>query len=168
MSDMAPINATIDGAALTFKLAEADIPTLTFVNDSAGVIQGATLDAYLQLVPLIGVKRTDYPREIGPTFAPSLFDSLVAPKGSGDYSLVRPTGKALLARAAALLENSLPYPIVVKATLTLALKAGMGVDIKTAAGMADNISHSTKSAAGKMSYVHQVLVPSILAAAAAA
>jgi hypothetical protein len=172
MAEMSPIVATIDGTSCTFRLLESDIPTLTFANDNPdnpSVITSATLDAYLALVNLAGVKATDYPRDIGPFFAPNIFRLLVTPNGRGDYGFVMPTGKALLARAAVLLANLMPYPVVVRATLTLALKGGMSLDLKTAAGMADTISRSSsQSVPGKMSYVHQTLVPQILNAAASA
>ena len=101
-------------------------------------------------------------------FARRIFSELVDPNGAGDFGFTRPTGKALLARALALLADaSQPWPDLVRATLTMALK-GAGLTLTAAAGLADNIARSSKSSPGKFNYVQSVLTPSILAAAAAA
>ena len=56
-------------------------------------------------------------------FARRIFSELVDPNGAGDFGFTRPTGKALLARALALLADaSQPWPDLVRATLTMALK----------------------------------------------
>jgi hypothetical protein len=166
--DMNTISATIDGTAHDFRLLEADIAALTFDNVHEPVVASLTnLDLFVALADAIGVNWNDRGRPDA-FFARGVFSELVDPRGEGDEGLTRPSGKALLARAAALLADAgRPWPEVVRATLTMAL-AGGGLDLSTAAGVADNIARSSKSSSGKFNYVQSVLTPGILSAAAAA
>lgn len=169
MADMSPITASIDGVSHTFTLLEADIPGVTFHNarEPFFVSNGADFSAFKALTDAIGI---NWNGSTAPSafFAMGVFTALVDPKGAGDYVWTRPTGKALLARAAVLLADARqPWPDVVRATLAVALK-GAGLDLKTAAGIADNLARSSQSSPGKFSYTQSVLVPQILSAAAAA
>jgi hypothetical protein len=176
MADMSPITTTIDGASYTFKLLESDIATLTFSDPTGNTPAfNPTRIAYQSLLIAAGI---DFGPSIGngPSIVREKPDSNAVTRlansvpGLFDQWSSYAVGSALspktqIALAGAALINRFNLNIV-KATLVISLKGG-GLSLQAAANTADQLSRSCQSQ-GARPYVGQVLVPQILAAAAAA
>jgi hypothetical protein len=180
MADMDAIVVVVNGTSRTFRLLEADIPSLTYRNDGGIAANVPAGRDYIGLLRSIGAEVAAYteisteaedsaPGGLGP--AQSIFEPFIRPTLSLAANALkpRPVGKDVLTVAANYLESiGQPFQVETSAVIAISLKGGGLGTISQCGGIANAMVRNSPSAAGKFNYMQSVLAPQILRAAAAA